>query len=97
MAAVLGIALLPLTEAVAGGTPGKLLTGLRTVGSGRRSVSFGAAFVRHFARLVPIGYLQLSGDPQRLAWHDRASHTEVVIASAVTRKKRGATTRVTRR
>lgn len=96
-AAAIGILLLPFIEFIAGGTPGKLAGGLRTVGQGRKAVGVVPAFIRHAARLVPIGYLQLSRDPQWLTWHDRISHTEVVVASAVARKKRGATTRVARR
>ncbi len=82
---VLLLILPPVIEVLGGGTPGKLLLGLRAVGPGRRPIGFLAAFIRHGARFVPGSQLGLGG-PAALAWHDRWSATEVVERTAVVRR-----------
>ena len=75
----------PVCELLIGGTPGKLLTGLRVVGPGRRAISVVATLIRHAARFVPGVHASLFTSAHGLALHDRWSKSEVVITSAVQR------------
>ena len=80
----------PVCELLTGGTPGKLLTGLRAVGPGRRSIGVVPTLIRHAARFVPWVHAPLFKAGDGLALHDRWSKSEVVIKSAVQRGGRKA-------
>jgi hypothetical protein len=80
----------PVCELLTGGTPGKLLTGLRAVGPGRKSIGFVASLIRHAARFVPGVHATLFTAGDGLALHDRWSQSEVVLKTAVQRVGRKA-------
>ena len=80
----------PVCELLTGGTLGKLLTGLRTVGPGRKSIGVIATFIRHAARFVPGVHATLFTAGNGLALHDRWSQSEVVLKTAVQRVGRKA-------
>ena len=80
----------PVCELLTGGTPGKLLTGLRAVGPGRKSIGVVASLVRHAARFVPGVHATLFTAGDGLALHDRWSQSEVVLKAAVQRGGRKA-------
>jgi uncharacterized RDD family membrane protein YckC len=66
-----------------GGTPGKLVLGLRIVRAGGEPVSANVAAARYFAQFLStvtflIGYLMAAFDPQKRALHDRICQTRVV-------------------
>jgi hypothetical protein len=87
---VLLVVIAPICELLTGGTPGKLLTGLRAVGSGRTSIGVGSCLIRHAARFVPGAHVPLFTAQDGLALHDRWSLSEVVEKSAVQRGGRQA-------
>lgn len=88
-AVVLGLTVLvaavamPLMELLAGGTPGKLLLGLRTVGPGRRRLAPGEAFLRHAGRCLPGIHFSLLLREDGRATHEVWSRTEVVPVDQV--------------
>lgn len=75
---VLAAVAMPLMELLAGGTPGKLLLGQRTVGPGRRRLTPGEAFIRHAGRCLPGIHLSLLLREDGRATHEAWSRTEVV-------------------
>ncbi len=106
MTLVLAAVALPLMELLAGGTPGKLLLGQRTVGPGRRRMTIGEAFLRHAGRWVPGIHLSLLWSHDGRAAHEAWSRTEVVtpdqvrqrtVLRAVTPPPQPVSTRVRRR
>jgi len=67
-----------------GGTPGKLLMGIRVVSTQGLRLGFGRALLRLVGYLLSalpfyIGYLWILG-PKRRGWHDILARTEVVYA-----------------
>lgn len=66
-----------------GGTPGKMITGLRVVRSDGSKVTYGRATGRYFARFLDlftagIGYLIAAFDGEKRALHDYVCDTRVV-------------------
>ena len=69
--------------ALGGRTPGMYFLSIRLIRRGSHEVPFKTAFLRVFAAilsLIPfgLGYLAILRDPQRHAWHDRMTGTEVI-------------------
>ena len=83
VAVVLTAVAMPLMELLAGGTPGKLLLGQRTVGPGRRLMTPGEAFIRHAGRCLPGIHLSLLLRKDGRAAHEAWSKTEVVPVDQV--------------
>ena len=83
VAVVLTAVAMPLMELLAGGTPGKLLLGQRTVGPGRRLMTPGEAFIRHAGRCLPGIHLSLLLREDGRAVHEAWSKTEVVPVDQV--------------
>jgi uncharacterized RDD family membrane protein YckC len=74
-----------------GQTPGKWLLGLRVVPIGGGRLRFGQALLRvagYILSALPcyLGFLWMLG-PQRRAWHDRLSGTEVVYVPKPERRR----------
>ncbi len=71
-------------EAHRGGTPGKLILGLRVVDAETGSpISPGRALVRFVVRFFSVmpfflGYISMLWDPDRRTWHDRIAGSRVV-------------------
>ncbi len=66
-----------------GGTPGKLLCGLRIVQPDGSKVSYLRAFGRYFAEILSamillIGYIMAAFDKEKRALHDRIASTRVI-------------------
>ncbi len=66
-----------------GGTPGKLICGLRVVRSDGSKITYGRATGRYFARFLDLfslllGYLIAAFDDQKRALHDHVCDTRVV-------------------
>ncbi len=75
-------------EAAAGATIGKLVVGLRVVGSGGAAITPGQAAMRTLVRAVDglpvlylVGFILVMTDDQRRRLGDRAAKTSVVRAS----------------
>ncbi len=68
-----------------GGTVGKLLTGLRVVDNLNQRLNFKRVFFRQtigyqFSGLVfGLGFLSILKDENKLAWHDKASGSKVIV------------------
>jgi hypothetical protein len=82
---ILLVVIAPICELLTGGTPGKLMTGLRAVGPNRKSIGVVPCLIRHAARFVPGVHAPLFTAEDGLALHDRWSNSEVVEKSAVQR------------
>ena len=61
-----------------GKTPGKLVTGTRTVKEDGHRLDFKTTLLRTLCRMVPIDVFTAFGDPS-YPWHDRWSKTVVVV------------------
>jgi uncharacterized RDD family membrane protein YckC len=69
--------------ALVGQTPGMRFLSIRLIRHGSRHIGLGVAIKRVFGvvlSLVPLGlgFLAILRDPQRQAWHDRLTGTEVI-------------------
>jgi uncharacterized RDD family membrane protein YckC len=83
LAVVVGGTIFGTFWALAGQTPGMRFLSIRLTYRGSTEVTVGCATRRVFAlilSLVPLGlgYLAILRDPQRRAWHDRLTGTEVI-------------------
>jgi uncharacterized RDD family membrane protein YckC len=74
-----------LMEALAGGTIGKILMGLRIVGTGGDRVGLGKAFLRNILRVVDslpvlsiLGIVLIAGSPEKARFGDRVAGTRVI-------------------
>jgi uncharacterized RDD family membrane protein YckC len=89
---IVGIVWSILPEARAGTTPGKLLTGLRTVRRGTvHPIGLPRAAVRWLVKypiegVLPVGYLWYFRDPERRAWHDLAADSVVIDLVSAARR-----------
>jgi uncharacterized RDD family membrane protein YckC len=85
--AVLGLAYYVVMEAMAGGSIGKLVAGLRVVDEDGCAISWGQSVVRNLLRLVDalffyvVAALFVSSSPRRQRLGDRAASTFVVHAA----------------
>lgn len=67
-----------------GGTPGKLITGIKIINEENDFISFKDALFREYigkaasAVLFGLGYFWIFKDPKRQAWHDHIAGTFVV-------------------
>jgi uncharacterized RDD family membrane protein YckC len=71
--------------ALAGGTPGKIMLGMRIVGPNGRlnGIGFGRAIARFFGYIVSsflfyLGFIWVAIDPEKQGWHDKIAGTHVV-------------------
>lgn len=66
-------------------TPGKYLTGLRVTDNNGHSLSYKRAFFRYTVGyafsgiLFGLGFFSIARDPEKLAWHDKATGSRVII------------------
>ena len=68
-----------------GGTPGKLVLGLRVVTPDRRNLTVGRATGRYFAFLINgftfyIGFIIAAFDSEKRALHDHICNTRVIFS-----------------
>lgn len=68
-----------------GGTPGKLLLGLRIVKPDGSPIGYKESVIRWLATalsglILGIGYLMIAWDPERRALHDRIAGTRVIFS-----------------
>jgi uncharacterized RDD family membrane protein YckC len=65
-----------------GKTPGKRLLGLRVIGEGDSSISYGRAFLRWLAAAgfapIALGFLWVFVNREKRAWHDLLARTWVI-------------------
>ncbi|MCB1762069.1 MAG: RDD family protein [Gammaproteobacteria bacterium] len=59
---------------------------IRLMGDQGNAVSWRAAIVRYFAAMLSwaplgLGFLWILIDPEKLAWHDRLSHTRLILVA----------------
>lgn len=59
---------------------------IRLMGDQGGAVSWRAAIVRYFAAMLSwaplgLGFLWILIDPEKLAWHDRLSHTRLILVA----------------
>jgi len=84
MANLIGALVVLLFWVERGGTPGKLVLGLRIVDAGTGGPpGLGRLVLRYVGYLVSalplgLGYLWILWDPQKQGWHDKLGHTLVV-------------------
>jgi len=67
-----------------GGTPGKLLLGLRVLREDGSPLGLGRALLRHVAQWLStlplfLGYLMIATDPRKRGLHDQLARTQVVF------------------
>lgn len=72
-----------------GGTPGKLLTGLRVVGEDGRSLTFKRLLFRHTigyqlsGLLLGLGFGAVIKDVNKQGWHDKTVGSQVIVVKAL--------------
>lgn len=78
------IFLYPLLNSKFGGSPGKLITGLRVINNEGKYLNYKLSFFRNTvghlfsALFFWLGYFSVIKDPEKKAWHDKAVGTNVV-------------------
>ena len=81
-----GIAVVVITiyyEGIKGGSPGKLLLGLRVQNKNGRLIGFGGALLRYIGKILStlilgIGFLMIAWDKNKQGLHDKIASTYVV-------------------
>jgi len=74
-----------------GGTPGKLLVGLKVVDKNGNMISNGRALLRYFSYLVSeiplgFGYIWIAIDKKHQGWHDKVCNTYVIYKESTVLK-----------